>query len=346
MYTKKKIAILRLHVKLYFVQYGWCLAVAVCLLACSSSDTVQHFKNQGRVFGTTYSIQYFAKEKKDYSQSYDSIFRKINQALSTYVADSDISKINQGDTTVAVAMHFEKVFRAAKQIYQETNGAFDPTIGILVNAWDFGPTGEILHLDSLKINKLLDHVGLHTIVLRNQKIYKQKKDSYLDFNAIAKGYAVDVIGDFLASQGVRHYLVEIGGEITARGKHLTKNKAWQIGLEDPNFDGSQSYSKVIGLVDRAMATSGSYRKYKIDALGGRYTHIIDTKTGYPLRSKLLSVSVIAPTCMFADAYATAFMAMGLDRAKRFLKNKPDIQAYFIYENKQGILQNTATLHFP
>lgn len=343
---KKILAIPRVRPKKYFGQYGWFLILAICLLSCSSSDKVQHFKSQGKIFGTTYSIQYFAKEKRDYSLSYDSIFRKINQALSTYLKDSDISKINQGDTTVVVDMHFEKVFGAAKQVYQETDGMFDPTIGILVNAWNFGPTGEILNLDSLKIKKLLDQVGLYAIELQHQKIYKQKRKSYLDFNALAKGYAVDVVGNFLESQGIQHYLVEIGGEIIAKGQHRSKKKPWQIGLEDPNFDGSQSYSKVISLVDQAMATSGSYRKYKIDSLGGRYTHIIDPKTGYPIRSKLLSVSVIAPTCMLADAYATAFMAMGLDSTKEFLKNKPDIQAYFIYENRQGILQNTATSHFP
>ena len=177
-------------------------------------------------------------------------------------------------------------------------------------------------------------------------LIKENRDTYLDFNAIAKGYAVDVIAEFLEEKKITNYLVEIGGEIKGKGTNIDKQKAWKIGVENPNFDGTQSIFKAISLKDAAMATSGTYRKFKVDSLGNRYAHIIDAKTGYPSKTNVLSVSVIASDCMTADAYATAFKAMGIESVKAFLKDHTELKAFLIFENDKGELETLSINGFP
>jgi len=215
----------------------------------------------------------------------------------------------------------------------------------VVNAWDFGPEGKIINIDSTAIDSLMTSVGFNRMGLKDSKIVKSS-ESYLDFNAIAKGYAVDVIGEFLESKNSQDYLVEIGGEIRARGINLEKKSEWKVGIDDPNFEGEQSYSKVISLKDESMATSGTYRKFKIDDNGNRYAHIINTKTGYPSKTNILSVSVIAKDCMTADAYATAFQTMGIDRVSSFLERHPELKVYIIYESEIKELKTLALNNFP
>ncbi|MCK8522162.1 FAD:protein FMN transferase [Aquimarina sp. D1M17] len=323
------------------------MLAGVCFfLSCKKNTQLyQNFVN-GEAFGTTFSVQCIDVKKIDYSKSYDSLITVINTSMSTYIKDSDISKINRGDTTVVVDKHFENVFLASKRLYDATSGAFDPTIGVLVNAWDFGPEGKVIALDSLKIDSLLHTVGINKVLLKDGKIIKNHSKTFIDFNALAKGYAVDVFADFLESKGHSNYLVEIGGEIRAKGVNSIKQKPWKIGVEDPNFDNTQSYSKIIDLQDQAMATSGSYRKFKIDDNGNRYAHIIDTKTGYPHKSNVLSVSVLAETCMEADAYATAFMSMGLKESKNFLATHTNLKVFFIYEDDQKTLKTLSVNGFP
>jgi len=322
----------------------YCLLV--CLLSCKKTPEQYLNYTSGDAFGTTFSVQFIDKNEIDLSASYDSIINVINTSMSTYQNDSDISKINFGDTTVSVDNHFKNVFNTSKRIYKETEGVFDPTVGVLVNAWDFGPEGKIVALDSLKIDSLLISVGLDKVILQNNKIVKQYPNTFIDFNALAKGYAVDVFAEFLEAKNFKNYLVEIGGEIRGKGSNLIKVKPWKIGVEDPNFDQTQSYSKVLSLKNEAMATSGSYRKFKLDENGNRYAHIIDTKTGYPHKSNLLSVSILAKTCMEADAYATALMSMGLDRSKQFLNKHPELKVYFIYEDDKKELKTLTLNGFP
>ncbi len=322
------------------------LLLVICLFSCNK-EPEQHLNyTNGNAFGTTFSVQFIDSKKIDLSKSYDSIVTVINTSMSTYQNDSDISRINQGDATVTIDDHFQTVFKASKRIYKETNGVFDPTIGVLVNAWDFGPEGKIVALDSIKIDSLLVSVGLDKVTLQKDKVIKQHKNTFIDFNALAKGYAVDVFADFLESKKIENYLVEIGGEIRGKGSNLIKEQSWKIGVEDPNFDQTQSYSKVIYLEDEAMATSGSYRKFKVDEYGNRYAHIIDTKTGYPHKSNLLSVSVLTEKCMDADAYATALMSMGLEESIAFLKTHPKLKVYFIYEDDHKELKTLNLNSFP
>jgi len=312
------------------------------LIYLSCQQKTVNYKISGSVFGTTYSVIYDAE--MDYEKQFDSLFFVINSSMSTYIPNSVISKINRNESVIIDA-HFKNVFAASKDIFIETNGAFDPTIGIVVNAWDFGPEGKILELDSLKLDSLMQFVGFNKVRLNSDKLMKVK-GSYLDFNAIAKGYAVDVIATFLEQENIENYLVEIGGEIRSSGQNIEKGNPWNVGIDEPNFDGSQSIIKAIGLKNEAMATSGTYRKFKVDAKGNRYAHIIDTKTGYPSQTNILSVSVLASDCMTADAYATAFQAMGVDKVRTFLKSHPELKVMLIIENEKSELESLLLNGFP
>lgn len=302
-------------------------------------------KISGSAFGTSYSVLYNSKNVENFEKQFDSIFHVINKSMSTYQSNSIISRINRNEK-VTIDNHFIKVFDASKIIHKQTEGVFDPTIGILVNAWDFGPEDEIKDLDSLKIKELMKSVNLDKVTRFENRLTKENKNTFLDFNAIAKGYAVDVISEFLESKNIDNFLVEIGGEIRAKGISVDKQAQWRIGVENPNFDGTQTILKAISLQDEAMATSGTYRKYKVDAEGNRYAHIINPKTGYPSKTNLLSVSVIAEDCMAADAYATAFKAMGIEKLKDFLKEHSELKAFLIFENDKNELETLALNGFP
>ncbi|SFJ57986.1 FAD:protein FMN transferase [Olleya namhaensis] len=309
------------------------LIFSVCL---SCQKQPQLLKVSGPVFGTSYSVQYYDVDGVSYTQQFDSLFTVINTSMSNYQSDSDISKLNRNEV-IEVDNHFKTVFKGAKQIYRETEGVFDPTIGQLVNGWNFGSETSKTALDSIKVDSLMRFVGLNRVGLVNSTI-KKPEASFIDFNAIAKGYGVDVIADFLESKKINNYLVDIGGELRAKGINLNKNKGWTVGIENPNFDGSQSYNKTLVLEDKAMATSGTYRKFKIDKFGNKYAHIINTKTGYPSKTNILSVSVIADNCMMADGYATAFQAMGIKKVDNFMAKHPELQAYLIFENDKNQLE--------
>lgn len=315
------------------------------LIVFSCKQDQKNTKLTGDVFGTTYSIQYYSEDSDDFQQQIDSLFYVINKSMSTYQTNSDISKLNRNET-VEVDEHFKKVFSASQVIYEATEGVFDPTIGVLVNAWDFGPEGKIISLDSLKIDSLMLSVGLNKVKLVGNTILKENTNTFIDFNAIAKGYGVDVIADFLESKNIENYIVEIGGEIRCKGTNIEKQKPWKVGVEMPHFDGTQSIMKAISLHNESMATSGTYRKFKTDSLGNRYSHIIDTKTGYPSKTNLLSISVITSNCMTADGYATAFKAMGIEKVKDFLKTHPELKVFLIFENENKELETLSLNGFP
>ncbi|WP_417199106.1 FAD:protein FMN transferase [Bizionia sp.] len=319
---------------------GFLFLMLIILVSCKQEPT--NTKLSGPVFGTMYSVIY--DSEVNYQPQFDSLFAVINSSMSTYISDSDISKLNRNET-VSVDDHFLNVFNNAKTIYHATNGAFDPTIGAVVNAWDFGPEGKIMALDSLKIDSLMLGVGFNKVSIKNNTIIKPAS-TFIDFNAIAKGYGVDVIGLFLESKNVKNYLVEIGGEIRTRGTNIEKQSSWKVGVEMPHFDGEQSILNAISLKNESMATSGTYRKFKIDDQGNRYSHIIDTKTGYPSKTNLLSISVIAENCMIADAYATAFKAMGIEKVEEFLKAHPELKVFLIFENDLNEFETVSINGFP
>ncbi|MGB5419173.1 FAD:protein FMN transferase, partial [Algibacter sp.] len=301
--------------------------------SCKKSN--ENTKLVGSVFGTSYSIIY--NSETNYEKQIDSLFYVINKSLSTYQTNSEISKLNRNEA-YEIDNHFINVYDASKEIFGQTGGAFDPTIGNIVNAWKFGSENTIEVVDSLKIDSLMQYVGFDKTYRRESVIEKINPNVYLEFNAIAKGYAVDVVGAFLESNNVSNYLVEIGGEIKAKGINSEKQSPWKVGLEEPNFEGEKVILTAISIRDEAMATSGTYRKFKVDENGNRYAHIIDTETGYPSKTNLLSISVIAENCMTADAFATAFKAMGIERVKTFLEIHPELKVFLIFENDENELE--------
>jgi len=287
---------------------------------------------QGIVFGTSYSVQYFSEHQIDYSIQLDSIFDLINNSMSTYSDTSIISRINNNES-VKADNHFVNVFNTSKKIFDKTKGKFDPSIGILVNFWGFGPKFTNMPIDSLDIDNLKILVGFEKFKIDDTNIVLRPKNSFLDFNAIAKGYTVDLISGFLDDNNINNYLVEIGGELRAKGSNLSKKNNWIIGIDEPRFDNNQNIFITTELNDLAMATSGVYRKFKIDSNDRRYAHILDPLSGIPAKTNILSVSVISETCIEADAYATALHLMNINEIEDFLFYNKDISVYIIYENE-------------
>lgn len=323
--------------KLYF------LIIFIALFSCKKNTPYKKFS--GNAFGTTYHITIKDNSSLNWNKVIDSLTNSVNNSLSTYIKTSIISKINKGDTTIIVDDKFKEVYNKSLRIYKETDGVFDPTIGVLVNAWDFGPEKKLKNLDSITIKKLLQQVGFNKINIVNDKLIKENPLTYLDFNAIAKGYGIDIIGRFFEKNNIGNYLIELGGEIRVRGKN-DRNNFWNIEIENPNFNGERSSNKIISLKNESMATSGTYRKYKMDKNGNRYAHILNTKTGYPTKSNLLSASIISEIdCADVDAYATALMALGLEKSKVFLNQHKELKAFLIFSDKNGKLQTFQTSNF-
>jgi len=290
---------------------------------------------QGEAFGTTYSIQYFSEAEFNAQKGLDSVFALVNTSVNTYIPESDISKINQGDTSVVVDEIFKEVYRISETVYTNSEGYFDPTVGILRNAYGFGDTKPIAQLDSTVLDSLRKFVGFRKVkLLGNGKIQKQYPEIYFDFNAVAKGYGIDKIGEYLNTQGVSNYVIELGGEVLAKGKNLTKNQFWTAGIEATDSElEARSYLATVRLENGALASSGNYRKFRINPhTGQKYVHTINPLTGFAEESNLTSATVLAPTCALADAYATAFMAMGLERSKKLLEQIDDVEVYLTYSN--------------
>ena len=318
------------------------LSLTLIFSACKKNKEIK--KNdtvlKGFVFGTTYKIAY--GNSVNYQESIDSLFNLVNKSVSTYLPTSDISKINNGDSTIIIDAIFKEVFFKSKKIYKKTNGFFDPTVGNLVNAYGFGPKNEKINLTDLEIKKQMRFVGLDKVKLINGKIKKDSPEIFLDFNSIAKGFGIDVIARFLESKNINNYLVEIGGEIRAKGEKRDKNP-WIIQLVNPLKANSENGFRKLNLSNKSMATSGNYRKFRITEEGKKYVHTVNPKTGLATESNLLSASVIAKTdCADVDAYATAFMAMGLEKTKKFLKNNQHLKVILIYFSSDGKLKEYST----
>ncbi|MHA7863818.1 FAD:protein FMN transferase [Flagellimonas marinaquae] len=326
---------------------NWIISVLTVLFLAGCTPKA-HVKNQswGNALGTTYSIIYIADEELDYQQEIDSVFQVLNQSMSTYIPTSDISKINAGDSTIQVDDMFREVFEVSSEVYKASNGYFDPTIGVLVNAWGFGP-GEQMQLDSLRVDSLLQYVGWDKVKLNaNNTITKAHPSIRFDFNAVAKGYAIDRLGAMLDQKGIDNYLVEVGGEVLAKGTNLVSGKQWTVGIDDPQVETGRQLKQIVSLKDVAMASSGNYRKFRVDPeTGEKFVHTINPKTGYTKNSNVLATSVVAKTCAVADAYATTFMALDLEDSKAVLEGHDELEAYIIYLDSNGVTQEYFTPGF-
>ena len=311
--------------------------IGILLVACASREPkVIQNQSVGGALGTSYSIIYLSDKKLDFQKEIDSVFAAVNKSMSTYMPDSDISKINKGDAMVVVDTMFEEVFELSKEINTKTRGYFDPTVGALVNAWGFGP-GKQLEMDSTRVDSLMRYVGFDKVKLTKARtIVKEDPDIYFDFNAIAKGYAIDRLAIMLDAKGIQNYLLEVGGELVAKGENTIKQKPWVVGIDDPQIKIGRKSKLLISLKNRAMASSGNYRKFRIDSTTGKkYVHTIDPITGYTKNANTLAANVLAGDCATADAYATAFMAMDLDETLKFLAKQQGLDAYIIYLNQKG-----------
>lgn len=329
-----------MKMKLFTLIFTFCL-----LVSCGKHNIVQN-KSTGKALGTTYSIIYMSNKELNFKNEIDSVFNAVNQSLSTYIPNSDISKINKGVTSIEIDHMFKEVFNLSKEIYKATDGYFDPTVGTLGNAWGFGPERQI-KMDSAKIDSLLNFVGFDKVSLTpDNKIKKAAPNIYFDFNAIAKGYAIDRLAVLLDKKGIENYLIEVGGELVAKGVNEIKEKPWVVGIDDPQITEGRELKLLINLKDRALASSGNYRKFRIDEqTGKKYVHTIDPKTGYTKNSNTLGVTVLANNCATADAYATAFMAMDLEKAFNLISQNRSLEAYIIYLDEHGETQEFLTTGF-
>lgn len=300
----------------------------------TSKNEIQPHLYNGLALGTDYQLQFFLDDTLDIQPQIDSIFKELNQSMSTYIEDSDISRLNQGDTTIEVDLLFRKMFLRSKEIYKITNGYFDPTVGDIVNLYGLGSKNLNVKADSSSVDSLMVYVGLDKVSITDGNLIVRKyPQTVLDFNGIAKGYGVDLLGELLEKNGVENYLAEIGGEIRTKGKNLKSGKTWRLGIDDPRTETNPGELQgIVELKDQSLATSGNYRKFQYDSVSGeKYVHIIDPKSGYTMKGSMLSVSVIADDCATADAYATAFMAMGVKEAKNIAQNQKEVEVYFIYD---------------
>lgn len=288
--------------------------------------------NKGRIFGTVYNITYQSDE--DLQGEIEAVLHKVDGALSPFNDTSIITRINRNEEVVPDSF-FIRVFDLAKIVSEDTNGAFDITVAPLANAWGFGfKTGT--GVDSLTIDSLRQYVGFEKIWKEKGKIVKADEGVMLSCSSIAKGYGSDVVAGLFDRKGIRNYMVEIGGEIVVKGKNRN-NDWWRIGVNKPIDDSlalHQALQTVLNISDKGMATSGNYRNFYYKD-GKKYAHTIDPRTGYPVQHNILSATVVAKDCATADAYATAFMVMGLDSAKLLCNRHPELDAYFIYSDENG-----------
>ena len=312
----------------------------ILLFVFGCTETKLPQAHAGYELGTSYAIQYtgIGMSFDEVQNGIDSLFTVINKSMSTYIPNSDISKINSGDSLLQVDAHFIKVFEKATEVWKATDGYFDPTVGAWVNAYGFGPEKPIKTLTQEKKAYLSKITGWHTIELTfDSTIKKSHLETYLDFNALAKGYAVDVLAEYLSKLGSSNYLVEIGGEIVASGNSPKTNLPWSIAIDDPKQQNERKMIQRLSLNNEAIATSGNYRKFRVDVeTGDRYVHSINPLTGIPVKSNVLSASVRAADCMTADAYATALMVLPLETSMELIKKLTDVEAYWITASNDSI----------
>lgn len=309
--------------------------VTILLLTSCQTKKSEYLKISGFAQGTTYHITYENSNNQDYSVDIDSILKAFDRSLSIYDSTSIISRINNDDPTVEADDWFIEVFKKSDEVNTASAGAFDITVGPVVRAWGFG-NGPVAKHDTAYIDSLLQYVGMDKVKLDGRKVIKQYPGVKIDVNAIAQGYSVDVVCGFFTNKGIKNYLVEIGGEVRGKGTNAS-DKFWHIGIDRPadgNMMPGEELQAIVEINNKALATSGNYRKFFVED-GVKYAHTIDPKTGFPARNTLLSATVVCDDAMTADAYATSFMVLGIDKSKQLLKDLSGVEVYFVYNNDQG-----------
>lgn len=295
--------------------------------------------DQGMVFGTVYHFTYQSDE--NLKEEIEAELKKFDDSLSPFNDSSVISRVNRNEELVTDSF-FQACFKRSMEISKETDGAFDITIAPIANAWGFGFKKGAFP-DSVMIDSLRQFTGYEKVSVVDGKVIKQDPRIMLSCSAVAKGYSVDVVAHLLDRKGIKNYMVDIGGEVVVKGEN-PKQAEWRIGINKPVDDSlsvNQELQTILNVTDLGMATSGNYRNFYYKD-GKKYAHTIDPRTGYPIQHSVLSTTVIAKDCMSADAYATAFMVMGLKEAEKFANAHPEIDVYFIYTDDNGNIKTYFT----
>ncbi|MFN3839205.1 MAG: FAD:protein FMN transferase [Cyclobacteriaceae bacterium] len=290
---------------------------------------------EGKTMGTTYHITYFDAGRRNFKHQVDSILERVNQAINTYLPQSEVTRFNKGTGALKFELpYLRQLLERSQQIVSASSGAFDPTVMPLVNVWGFGPA-EPLNPDNLEIDSIREFVGFEKVGFNTDSVWKTDARTQLDFGGIGQGYGADVIAEFLKGKGITHMLVEIGGEGMALGRNRKTGKPWEIGILDPNSTPNNQFFKAyVSLENKSFTTSGGYFNYReID--GKKFSHTIDPQSGYPVNNPLLSVSVFSDDATSADGWATALMVMGVDKAMSFLQNHPNFDALLMYSGDDG-----------
>ena len=308
------------------------IAIIIAIAVMMGHKDEPYQRNSGFIFGTSYNITYQCAE--DHKADIEMALAEVDASLSPFNDSSVITHVNRNEDVVLDRL-FLDVFRLAQKINEDTDGAFDITVAPLVNAWGFGFKNGV-NPDEKAIDSLRQVVGFRKVRLEDGKIIKADPRVMLDCSAIAKGYGVDVVANFLRKIGIKNFMVEIGGEVVTSGVNPDRHP-WRIGVTKPTDDSlsvNNELQTVINVTDKAMATSGNYRNFYYKG-GRKYAHTIDPKTGYPVQHSILSATVITDDCATADAYATSFMVLGMEKAKKILERHPEMMAYFIYNDERG-----------
>lgn len=310
------------------------LLIVGTILIIRQQQSTPYQKNSGLIFGTSYHVTY--QYADDLQGEIEEELKKIDDEFSMFNSQSIVARINKGEKP-ELTSDFMEVFKLARQVSEDTNGAFDITVAPLVNAWGFGFKHEQMPTKQ-QVDSLRQLIGFQYVDLKDNTITMQKPGMMLDFSAIAKGHGVDAIAQLLERHSIKNFMVEIGGEITTRGIN-PERVPWKIGVNKPNEDAlneSHELQTILNVTDKSMATSGNYRNFYLKD-GKKYAHTIDPKTGYPVQHTLLSATVLTDRCAKADAYATSFMVLGMDGAKQILERHKELMAYLIFTDRKGNL---------
>lgn len=308
-----------------------CLYAFLAILTAACTPT-SHY--QGPTMGTSFHVTVKGKYQAKINAQLGALLADIDAKMSTYKKTSELSRFNaMGAGCMPMSADTLQVVKTAQHIYKQSGGSFDPSVGALVDLWGFGAQKHQSVPTTAQIQAAKAQLGFQHIRIDQQQLCKNHGDIRMDLSAIAKGYAVDVLADYLKNQGFEHFLVEVGGELYAYGKKDAR-KPWRIGIETPNQNQGQAFKEhALPLSNVAVATSGDYRNY-FEKDGVRYSHSIDPKTGSPIRHKLASVTVLAENCTLADGWATALMVAGEQEGLK-IANQQHLAAYFIYKTKDG-----------
>ena len=320
------------------------VAGTVLILRRNQPQPIVYQQNEGYIFGTVFHAKY--QHDKSLEEDIMAELNAVDASLSMFNPNSLVSRYNSGDEEVIADSLFEQVFRQAMSICEATDGAFDPTVAPLVNAWGFGIKKGVLP-DSLSIDSMLEYVGWRKVTLEDGHLKKADERIVMDFSAIAKGYGADRVAQLFERKNIENYMIEIGGEIVCKGKNPNGGD-WKIGINRPTEDNNATadgLQTILVLSDCAVATSGNYRNYFVKD-GIKYAHTINPHTGRPVQRSIVSSTVLAPSCAMADGFATAFMVTGLEEAKRILSTHPELKAYFIYTDEEGAFRTWSTGNIP